>query len=203
MNTVLQRVVKPSNCGLVFGIPTGGDFVSSRLSSHLSAFAKSYSKLEYDDVVLKPYKATIGILEKKRGFGLNVVHRATLEDFGDCFQGRFDVIILFSHWQDDRVELWDDFYSPETVADRIPASFSGLVDLCVCQPSGLPEAIKRKAPNSFVRYSERKVNARVWLRFYMLLFRLLAEGELTYLGAFLLAMKYLLKDGKASQEKTL
>jgi hypothetical protein len=47
------------------------------------------------------------------------------------------------------------------------------------------------------------VNAQVWLRFYMLLFRLLAERELTYLDAFLLAMKYLLKDDKASQEKTL
>ena len=70
------------------------------------SFADHLDWLRYERLVIGVYRNTIGQLETRNDFGLTVVNRATVEDFGRLLAGPLRVVVLFSHWAGDKVELY-------------------------------------------------------------------------------------------------
>ena len=194
MSEVLEEGIKPADCAIAFGIPTSREaFIVRRQRAAGDSFAGRLDWVRYERLVIRVYRDTLGQLERRKDFGLTVVHRATSQDLGRLFASTLRVVVLFSHWAGDEVELFDGFQGTDAVVARVPKDYSGLVDLCVCHPRGLPAAIKARAPGCRVRYTEGTHTASIWLAFYMQLFRLLWERERTYGQAFLEAMDHMLQ----------
>lgn len=116
--------------------------------------------------------------------GVSVEVDVTLKSFARFFD-RFSVIVLFAHWSDDEgwIEFDDGYASSDDVAAVVPRSFSGVVDLCVCHPQSLVRAIKAKAPNSIVKFTQTTAIPNRWLHLYSVVFAILDEEEVDYATA--------------------
>src|SRR5260370_22758844 len=101
---VTRRIVKPSKCVLVFGIPTtrGGFRVAQQSENadfakgFLGGWAQYYAQFVIDLEDVEPFL---------RKWGVVIVHYATLGDFASLLTVPFDAVILFSHWRADAVEF--------------------------------------------------------------------------------------------------
>src|SRR5262249_45343759 len=112
---------------------------------------------------------------------------------GALFRSSFDVIILFSHWKGDAVELFDSFADPRAFLEQVPDEFSGLLDLCICHPDKLAETLNRHRQNCLVKRITTTATPCFWLYFYWALFRQLKDDDLTYLAALEKVVKMFIK----------
>ena len=56
-----------------------------------------------------------------------------------------------------------------------------ILDVCVCHPGELVEAMRRRRPGNMVRYTNAPSTPMLWLAFYVLLMTHLQQQDLTYL----------------------
>ena len=179
-----HSVVKPSDCALLIGIPTSKEtFYNNPNSDYIKNF--SWPKYQHD-IIIPIYK-----FEKLiRQLGIKVIHKLTYSSFGKIFKDeKIDVFILFSHWKNKRIEFYNDFVPIDKIVNKIPNEFTGILDLCVCHPRELIKELRRKKPNCTLRsidsihQKEAEVTPSVWLTFYLALFKILEEKEITYIMA--------------------
>ena len=122
--------------------------------------------------------------------------------------GEFAIFTRFleaanTHWDDasGEVEFRDGFASADEIVAEIPARRDCLVDLSICHPRGLAEAIERaRHPECRIKYTDWKLPAASWLAFLSLLFRTLHDADLRYGEALLLATRTWVGTG---QRKTI
>lgn len=180
-NSIIQKIIKPSNCVLGFGIPTSkNDFFRDQSDSNKD-FAKMFNGMwgKYYHQFIKDLERVEPLLKET---GLNVKHNLKLSDYQSLFEGN-DVVILFSHWKNDRIEFSDGLINIEDIIQAIPDEFTGIIDLCVCHPNKLAMKIRENKPNCLVRYIPRAATPSSWLKFYSIFFTYLKQKDLTYLTA--------------------
>lgn len=185
---VSRKIIKPENCVLAFGIPTTeSDFVEN-----LKSFNKGFSQFfkdQYGERALKEYIRQI--LDDLRTIepiltelGLQIIHKLSLKTFGELFQqSKYDVIILFSHWEYDLIEFSGDLVGKSAVLDQIPTTFSGIIDFCICTSKSMGIDMRIERPNSLIRISKNEALPYFWLYFYLVLFKHLKQGNKSYIEA--------------------
>lgn len=116
--------------------------------------------------------------------GARIIHELTLSEFGNLFANKnIDVVILFSHWNENTVEFYDGLYEVSVIVQKVPPEFGGIIDLCVCHPERLAIELRQERPRCLTRYANNIATPSFWLYFYLALFRFLSDCNLTYLSA--------------------
>lgn len=189
MDDILNRVIKPRDCALGFGIPTDlASFAAARDTKDPRRFSASYAWREYHQLIL-PFGNFIPLYER---LGVKVAGTLRKGEVQRLFEDDADVVVLFSHWDKSsgQVEFRDGFASADEIVAQIPARRDCLIDLSICHPLGLAEAIERaRHPECRIRYADSKIPAASWLAFLSLLFRILYDVDLRYGDALLLATR--------------
>jgi hypothetical protein len=187
---ISRKIVKPEDCVLCFGIPTTGDEFLRKLECSDSGFASLFSKkYGHGPQGLNGYRREfLEDLEEIEpvlvNLDLQVVHETQLQDLRRLLcESNYDVVIVFSHWEKNAIELADGFAQTTVLLDQIPQSFSGIIDLCVCNPEPLTTELRLSHPNVLIRYSKGKAKPYFWLYFYRVLFEHLKQQNVTYLKA--------------------
>jgi hypothetical protein len=182
---VTQRISRPQDCVLGFGIPTSAErFLASRRHGFPGCFAAGFSGLpDYEAQVLEPFRR---IGAQIREVGARVVTDLTLDQYGDLFRdGRIHAVILFSHWGEGFIELRDGPAGSAAIVRTVPQDFAGIIDLCVCHPEELLPCLRATHPDSVIHYIAANATPILWLSFYRDLLRLLRPGMRTYMAAAL------------------
>ena len=129
-----------------------------------------------------------------------IMKQAQLVRFRDLFKpGK--VVILFSHWNENQVEFIDGMAGIKRVVDSTPQPLHGILDLCVCHPCQLVEALRGPLGNdSVIRYSISRATPSLWIRFYEVLFRLLDCEDLSYGKAWVRTAQLFFSPDRSSRE---
>ncbi len=186
MELAIRKLIEPNDCTLAIALPlTRDEFLHDLQSGSRKAFAASYARKlagfspekvweryrKYSDVVTQVAAAV-------ERCGVRVLPRFTLGQLSDTLQQR-TVLTLVAHWEPaanaaqdpGQVEFFDALHPIDAVIRQMPAGFSGIFDLTICQSTALGQAIKRAAPDCLVTMN--KQNASFDLR--LLLYRAIIE----------------------------
>lgn len=176
---ISERIVKPENCVIAFGIPTTREAFYNHLKLRREFASMYFEWSRYNHFVAAIFARVEPAL---RELGVRIRTEITLSQFGQLFTGEFDVVILFAHWRQGAIEFADGLAEVSSIVPAVPREFNGLLDLCVCHPTDLVIALERTRSNLLKKYlGERKATPRVWLNFYVALFTHLRDENVTYL----------------------
>jgi hypothetical protein len=117
--------------------------------------------------------------------GVRIAREVSLARFSSLLgeQG-VDVVILFSHWHRSAVEFADGLKTVSEIIDAIPTTFCGILDLSICHPLELVKRLKAERPNiAMIRFATVLTTPRLWLFFYLALFKTLSAKDIAYLIA--------------------
>lgn len=189
---IAHKIVRPENCVLAFGIPTSYEGFSKALDgSYKGDFILNTVWEKYYFEIVSHLEIVEPVISK---FGARVLHDVTLAGFGSIFSDDPpDVAILFSHWKDQSVEFADGLAHVSRIIEQVPLGFSGLLDLCVCHPENLAIRLRHSRPNCLVRFTNKIATPYLWLYFYMTVFKILHENNVTYLQALEMAIDAFIK----------
>ena len=173
-----ERPVSPDECVVVFGIPTS----KTGFVRHLG----QRSRHDFVPNVCPAWPAYERLVEqielaipRINSFGVDLRQDATLSQFAEVFFNK-RVVILFTHWANDRVEFDDGLHRIDTVAAAVPETYDGVIDLCVCHPDELVMTLRRDRPACLIKRTRSKARVSFWLQFYQVLFRVLTDRHVTY-----------------------
>lgn len=177
-----RTITRPEHCIVGCGIPTSER--AFRLSTEDQDAARRRFAHRYNGL-LAPYLRQVIVPFRRLSsrfarLGVRVVEDLTLAGFTRLFGDGVHAVILFSHWDQDAVELSDGFADASAVVAATPATFDGCLDLCVCHPAGLMPLLRQQRPSCHLRWVTASVTPVVWLIFYLNLFRLLRRQTATY-----------------------
>lgn len=197
---VTQKMTKPRDCVLAFGIPTtreeffhalrepqGRDFAPNCWQSWQDYH---YQVASFMERLLPPLEA----------LGLTIVRGLTLQDCGKLLRcTQYSVIILFSHWRDDAIEFADGLAPAQAVIREVPDSFQGIIDLCVCHPDSLAIELGERWPHSVVKFTDVETTPVFWLYIYLAVMNILSKENTTYLDALERVINAFLAKGKTER----
>ena len=195
MMTALEKLVKPCDCALAFGLPLTEEEVRSELSAssnkdwikHFSAF---YPKLSLDTLwrgfyvpeVVRPVQQ---LIQTAQSLGVTVYPACSLQQLTEA-AAKHDVLTLVSHWTaDGEVELRDGLHSPQNVAELFPAGYDGVLDLMICQSVLLAATLKQRFPNCVCICNAQPARLRPKLFLYGQTLVTLQNGDYSYSDALL------------------
>jgi len=179
---ITDKIIKPSQCAIGFGIPTNkADFYHDKTRQDKD-FAKRFKTWPmYKDQIVDHFNQAEVTIKQ---LGVFVIEQFTLDAFRDFFlQDRFDVIILFSHWKKQTIEFHDGLKHFSDIIDAVPLDFSGIIDLCVCHPKDLRIGLDNKRPKCIVKFTTEDALPWFWIIFYQALFMYLQLNDSTYIEA--------------------
>jgi hypothetical protein len=188
--------VVPRDCVLLFGIATTkAEFFEDQGRSD-----RDFSR-RFESMWLRYEREFVGVLRnvapRLRSFAVAIKYAARLSDFEAAFD-TFQVVTLFSHWDEDSVEFADGMKDWPLVLDAVPREFAGIVDLCVCHPGQLAAALRRERREALVRYTDTTATPAFWLYFYVALYSELKRNG----GDYIQALESVLKAFKAKNEQS-
>jgi hypothetical protein len=168
----------------VSGLPESREEFDASLQRSPHAYGRTFAGgwEHYDRAFLRDFRRVTEAASKR---GVDVFRKQRGADFGSVFGGH-EAVILLSHWgPDDSVEFCDGFVLGVQVAAMVPVNFKGVLDLTVCPPLALVNAVVATRPLCRIRYSRIPLRPDVWLMFYDALSRWILESQETdYLNAF-------------------
>ena len=179
---VSRRIVKPDDCAIVIGIPTTRDGFrhaqerrdASFTDRFLGGWPQYYAQFVRDLGSIEPVLGRLGV---------TLLYDASLSDFTNAMSRSFQVVILFSHWQEEAIEFTGGLESTESILAAVSPTYSAILDLCVCHPMALVRELRIHRPHCLVRYLPIEASPHYWFYFYHMLFIRLQSRDLTYLEA--------------------
>jgi len=175
-----EDVVKPSQCIFAIGLPTSRAAFERDRRSELKDFVPKRlpSWLRYTHEIILPFRH---YLPHYRKLGVQVVEEVDETTLRSLFsENSHAVLILFSHFTDQHVELSDRMVSVTRFVELVPEGFDGIIDLCVCHPDGLPFRLRDERPASSIKFTHREATTAAWLAMYRVMFELLKRCEMSY-----------------------
>lgn len=133
----------------------------------------------YYNEVVSAYESVYPLL---RDSGIKLVEDFSLEDLARSCSGGARVVALFSHWTGDRIEFADGLRGADDVVAAIPRQFDGILDLTVCHPMPVVQAVDAER-SCLVKVSRRDVPPDLGFAVYALVFTALKERQTCYLTA--------------------
>lgn len=177
---IVNRITRPEDCVLGFGIPTTLEEFRVRHDDPRS-FACGINEREYYKDVLIPFRKLAGQIRK---LGAHLVTDLTLYRYASLFEDRrTHAVILFSHWGGDFIELQDGPVGFEAFLQTVPDDFPVILDFCVCHPDEWIPRLRESRPLCPMPHIQEKgATPLYWLHFYRDLFRCLRSGSRPYVS---------------------
>ncbi len=177
-----RRILTPRDCVFALALPASAEKYAANCAGPKESFARRFGTWEnYRKQVADPVAR---FLRRVTRLGATPVLDVTLGRFGELFHQDFTVILLMAHWKNSgAIELADGFAEVPAVLDEIPPDAARILDLSVCHPLALVEAVLRERPRCLTRYVDTEATPAVWLAFYFLVLHQLRHENLTYLQA--------------------
>lgn len=184
---------KAGNCVIAFGIPLSvKEYLDWRDNP------RGRDLITSQNISWSQYRNEIVDLANKmipvwRSRGVRVITSLDSGKFASLFcDPQTQVVILFSHWKgDNTIELFDGMINACVLAKKVPNSFNGIVDLCVCNSLLLAKLLKERG-NVVVKSSSGEVVYGLWFFIYTAIFNLLDKQQTTYSEALLESLKLFL-----------
>jgi hypothetical protein len=189
MPTFADKFVTPCNCKFAVGIPASHEaFREAVARPYDDNFAKRFlvggGWLRYKSEVIDDLQELFAVAED---LGVSVTDRTTRDLLPGLFcDPQRPIVILVAHWDDNKrlLELSDGFVSVDEFVDAVNPSFHGVLDLGACRPKELVGSLRVSRPNCLIRYGHYDESTPyIWIAFYSVLLRYLAQGNHTYLQA--------------------
>lgn len=180
LHAISQKIVKPVNCALAFGIPASKERFLERQLADDANFPRRFTGWgQYHHQVAGNMEKLNPILAQ---WGVTVINHLKLDEFASLFsRNDLYVIILFSHFTRNSIEFDDGMACLPAIIEKIPSGFGGILDLCVCHPEELTKKLRKERPHCLVKYTHSTATPYIWLYFYLALFKYLHDHEATYL----------------------
>ena len=203
-----NELLEPGRCALVFAIPTSREAFFSDVAAPEKELAKLHSWGQYYREVISVCERVVPAIKRS---GVQVYKDGTAACLTELFEKeRVACLVLFAHWmepnkaveaeslspvqgqkrstlletaQDACIELSDGPVTINEFVQMVPGGFRGVIDLCVCHPAGLAEALAKSRPNCDVKHITKQATPRFWLFFYLALFKYLERKNTTYQAA--------------------
>lgn len=142
---------------------------------------------DYEQRFVRLLKRYVDPLEQA---GLKIIRDASVTQFVRQLQGTRGVL-LFSHCNRrlGTIEFSNGMTPYADVAASIDPKFCGVVDVSVCAPDGIHEAIQARAPHCAVRSTMGKVRPAQWLPFHAFCLTEFCAGSRSYAQAILAATR--------------
>ncbi len=168
----------------IIGVPfSKEDFkIKHTRSEGYASSYNSFAQYEHNFLSLAQEKAIPTIINS----GVEIVLKCNLSMLSGLFQ-KYQVVIFFSHWEDDMIEFYDGLFPIQDFINQIPLSFTGIIDLTVCHSVNLYNQIGIQRPACLTKYSPDPNNERdpdFWFLFYQAMLPYLKEKECTYFDAY-------------------
>ncbi|MFB9080235.1 hypothetical protein ACFFLS_11920 [Flavobacterium procerum] len=177
---ITETIIRPVDCVVAFAIPLNKSSIrrNQRLNP-IADFSKHIVWPLYQIDTINPMK----FLKSGRSIGFQIKEEFSYSDLSDFFTSGKKVLILFAHWSNGRVELFDGFHCADDFLNVFPEDGRFIVDLNVCTCKELGETLGISRPNSIIKHSNLNIPsyAGAWCIFYRYFFQLLDEQKLTYL----------------------
>jgi hypothetical protein len=179
---VTQEVLGMGDCLLGISIPMSKlSFLKNRIFNKNADFTRNNLWEIYAADTVIPSRP---VLKDLRSIKCRVVRNFTFSEFAGFFKSSYKVIILFAHWQSDRVEFYDGLYYIDEILSVIPPEASKIIDLNVCKCDKLAGRIATERKNILVKWLFKELTLPFpWLRFYTYLLYYIHQNPATYLDA--------------------
>lgn len=191
--TAIMMSEKPDDCVLLLGIPaTLEDFDSWRRGRRKSHFLETQcsSRVKFSNEIDGPLQQSLPMIVS---LGCTVVTQVGSQEIRRAFEKR--VVIVFSHWTSEGIELADGLMDISVFRECVPADYCGTVDLCACHPWGLADAIKGKAPNCLVHLVLDSITPSFWIEIIRLALVTINRYQMSYSQALGLVIQDVVKKG--------
>lgn len=178
-----ELAVELSDCAFVSCVPHTRKEYFDALSDPNRDFVRSQCPVwpKYVEEILQPLDRLVRVVG---GWGVSVTTNASLEEFGSVLRLRPRVVIIFAHWSETSIEFGNGLRAVQMVVDEVPSDYSGFIDLCVCRPKMLADALRAQRPKCIPKRVQSEAYPAFWLSFYLALFQCLRERSCTYLECF-------------------
>ena len=190
MSNIFDKIHKPKNCLLLIALPvTEGDFYKDLEDESLKDYAKLRARLmkfrpeslwKIDHLPLvNLLKNTALVVEKA---GVTVKWNVCLKDLKDL--SNFDVVTLVAHFNNEKkqVELYDKLHSVDDIVANFDETFTGFLDLSVCNSTVLQDKMKEKYEHQFfIKANKGLAELKIHLKIYKAIIQLLSRKDNNYL----------------------
>lgn len=179
---ISREIVKPHQCVMGFGIPTTwGAFAEVVDTLCNREFIPVYYRSNWNRYHHDVVRHFDDVLPELAALGVTICHKLTRGMLLNFLNDRgCRVFILFTHFNENAVELFDGLTGIDDFVDLVPCQFDGILDLCVCHPASLVKRLTNKRPSCLKRYSLGKATPVIWIYFYETLFLSLAGSDMNY-----------------------
>lgn len=182
-------MLKPENVILGFCVPVTVEGYRRHIKEpgrHHFASMVSENERTYRRAIIEPFDDAQAFMRRRGACVENEVTLARLtllmeEETCRC-------LILFAHVLKEQriVEFYDGFKSFEQVIGAVPQTFSGHLDLCLCDSRELGAELRARRPAlGPIKFVDHRVDFGVGMNQYMAFIKLLSEDSLTYFQAYL------------------
>lgn len=181
MQPVSKRIIKPKDCVIGIGLPlTQKGFFEDQKNLNKDFVRNCCSTwTKYNHEIVNETNRVFPVLTD---WGLKIKYELVSSEIRQLFDNKL-VVIIFSHWKEDCIELYDGLIKIKDLVDQIPTNWNGIIDLCICHPKALVDLIDKERPKCLTRYSNRQATPAFWINFYLLLFKILNDNNKSYLLA--------------------
>jgi hypothetical protein len=190
--------MRPADCALVVTVPLArAEFMADIHSGtdFLDQF-RARQRTRLLEVLWTVSEANVAtaatIIARARRRGVTVCERSGLADFARCLE-QYAVVTLVAHWrsarfrnnefEDPGVEFADGVVGVERIVAAIPAGFSGVLDLSVCNSTLLAEQVRRHRHFGLVIANPFPVPLDIWMDLYDAAMRLVQHEGASYQDA--------------------
>lgn len=190
---ITGKLIKPHDCAFLTPLPLYEDEFNADMMSGREKFISCFN-------VWQRYNFEVGALlrhvtKELSDAGIAVHTRATLPAFARLLESDSPVaIMLMAHWNKRGIEFVDDIVDDEWILAHLSVNQKKIIDLAVCHPEPVMQAIKNLRPNCIAHGPTRHISASpdIWLRYFSLVVHTLKNTSSTYIDASEMAFKGLL-----------
>jgi hypothetical protein len=178
---VLREKIKPVDCAICIGIP-----VSRRqylFHQKGSAFWRKHYR-DYDtyrNELVTRYKRYIKPL--KTSYGVKIISNCSLGKLRRTFLRGYKLVVIFTHSESGKVELFRGLVDFATLAGAIPDEWMGVIDLYACEPPMFLDSVQDRLPHVAVSIIDRPVNSLNAFIFINLFFGVLYRADISFAEA--------------------
>gem|GEM_PF-3317446 len=183
-DAIVDRLMKPEATSILVGLPASElDFHNTRCMSGFYASSFPGGWAQYEFTFLRPLNILLDLASR---IGIHVESKAGLPQFETAFsrpttnQRDLRLVMILSHWHEQCVEFQGGLVRVDQLVRAIPEEFEGVLDLCVCHPLALVQAVLKCRQSCLVRQSEKRLKPYVWFEYYKVFFQLGKQGDRTY-----------------------
>lgn len=181
-----ERVVGmtlPRHCTILVGLPTTREGYNASRSLNGRGYAENFlgGWRQYEHQFVDNLRMLSHLAEQ---LGIDFVDRADCTALLSAFDNAArPIVILISHTSQTAFEMNGALIDQRQMLATVPVGFSGVFDICACQPNELATELVSARRECMIRFLPIKVDPVTWLLYFQSLFRLLHMGRHSYLAA--------------------